>query len=161
MGVDAFGIDVSPEMVRMAVRKLKCKDRFFVGDLCSPALEPESFGLAIAARAFCHVEDIFSAFSAAYRLVRPNGILIVTELDVDHEFERTRIPTPDGKLQVDTWKRSNEELIGVARLAGWNLSRLSRVSAINCAWLPEGKGLASIDRASDRVIFNVLSFCRT
>lgn len=159
-GIDAFGIDVSQEMVNIAARKLKGRDRLLVGDLLSAALAPESFELAIAARVFCHVKDIVGAFHAAYNLVMPDGALIVTELDIDHEFIKTRIPTPAGKLQIDTWKRSSDELIVAAKSVGWRLDRLLQIAAVDCAWLPTSAKLTSIDRASNRIIFNVLSFRR-
>ncbi len=159
-GIDVFGIDVSQEMVDIAARKLKSNDRLLVGDLRSAAFEPESFGLAIAARVFCHVKDIVGAFRAAYDLVVPDGLLIVTELDVDHEFKKTRIPTPTGKLQIDTWKRSSGELIVAAESVGWRLDRLLQIAAADCAWLPENTKLTSINRDSGRIIFNILSFRR-
>jgi SAM-dependent methyltransferase len=159
-GVDTFGIDVSQEMVAIAARKLKGRDRLLVGDLRSAPLAAESFQLAIAARVFCHVEDLIGAFRAASNLVLPDGALIVTELDIDHEFERTRIPTPAGKLEIETWKRSSGVLIRSAESAGWRFDRMLQMTAADCAWLPEDAKLSSIDRASDRVIFNVLSFRR-
>lgn len=159
-GIDTFGIDVSQEMVAIAARKFKSRERLLVGDLRSDALAPESFQLAIAARVFCHVKDLISAFRAAANLVSPDGALIVTELDIGHEFERTRIPTPAGKFEIDTWKRSSGEVIRVAESAGWRFDRMLQTRASDCAWLPSSPKLSSVDRDSDRVIFNVFSFRR-
>lgn len=159
-GIDTFGIDVSQEMVAIAARKLKGSERLFVGDLRSKALAAESFQLAIAARVFCHVRDLISAFRAAAKLVVRDGVLIVTELDIDHEFERTRIPTPAGKFEIDTWKRSSGDVIRAAESTGWHLDRMLRIRASDCAWLPGSPKLSSVDRTSDRVIFNVFSFRR-
>ena len=160
-GVDTYGIDVSQEMIAIAARKLGGRDRLIVGDLRSDALAPRAFQLAIAARVFCHVEELIGAFRAVSNLVVPGGALIVTELDVDHPFERTRVPTPVGKLEIDTWKRSSGELIRAGESAGWRFDRLLRTAAADCAWLPKDAELTSIDRASDRAIFNLVSFRRS
>jgi SAM-dependent methyltransferase len=160
-GFDAFGMDVSPEMVARAAHKLNSRDRLLIGDVRSDAFPSKAFQLAIAARVFCHVKDVVEAFRAASKLVVSDGALVVTELDVGHEFERTRIPTPAGKVGVATWKRSSGELIRVAESVGWRFDRVLRTTAADCVWLPERGRLNSIDRASDRVIFNVLSFRRS
>lgn len=160
-GIDSYGIDLSHEMVAIAERKLGSRDRLFVGDLQSNMFARESFQLAIAARVFCHVKDIVGAFRSASNLIVSDGSLIVTELDIEHEFEKTRIPTPAGKFEIDTWKRSSEELVLAAESAGWRFDRIMHVSASDCVWLPEETKLSSINRVSDRTIFNVLSFRRS
>lgn len=160
-GVDTFGVDVSQEMISIAAGKLKDRDRLIVGDLRSDALALGAFELAIAARVFCHIEDIIGAFRAASNLVMSGGQLIVTELDSGHDFERTRVPTPAGRFEIDTWKRSSEELILAAESVGWRFDRMLHTAAADCAWLPEDTKLTSINRASGKAIFNVLSFCRS
>lgn len=160
VGINTFGIDVSREMATIAAHKLKGSEHLVVGDLCSHSFMLESFQLAIAARVFCHVRDLLSAFRAAAKLVSPGGALIVTELDVDHDFERTKIPTPAGKIEIATWKRGSGEMVNVAKSAGWDLDRIVKVRASDCAWLPESPKLNSVDRTSDRAIFNVFTFRR-
>jgi ubiquinone/menaquinone biosynthesis C-methylase UbiE len=160
LGVDVYGVDVSREMLAVAAGKLGGSERLMVGDLRTYTFLPATFNLAIAARVFCHVQDAIEAFHAASRFVEIGGSLIVTELDVGHPFERTRIPLPSGEVEIDTWKRSSGELIMVAEAAGWQLNRLVRAGAADCAWMPEEGKLTSIDRDSDRAIFNVVSFRR-
>lgn len=159
-GVDAFAIDVSREMVSIAAKKLGGEDRLVLGDLRSETSALGKFQLAIAARVFCHIENVTEAFSAASHLVEQGGHLFVTELDIKHEFERTRIPTPAGKVSIDTWKRSAGELVEAAESSGWRFEQMIQTTASECLWLPGESKISSIDRCGARPIFNLLTFSR-
>lgn len=159
-GIEASGIDASVNMISIAAAKLGSRERLLVGDLTSATFAPLTFDLAVAARVFCHVEDVAMAFRAAAKMVVLGGRLVVTELDVEHPFEQTFVPTPNGKEKIRTWKRTSGDLIRAAAASGWQPDSLARISVEGCAWIPEAGALSSIDRSTDRPIFRVITLRR-
>jgi ubiquinone/menaquinone biosynthesis C-methylase UbiE len=62
---------------------------FRLGDLQNPPIEPGSVDLVILSQALHHAEDPASAISAAYRLLRPQGQILILDL-LKHGFEKAR-----------------------------------------------------------------------
>lgn len=160
-GFDAYGSDISKGMLSVASNRLHSNERLVVSDARNLLFESVRFDVAVAARMLCHIEDAARAFSEFYRTVAPGGRLIVTELDPEHAFDQTRIPTPHGKVEVQTWKRGLHELTCTATSAGWSLDQVTPIGARQCTWLPGPNELTSIDRSGTRAIFNVLVFSRS
>jgi ubiquinone/menaquinone biosynthesis C-methylase UbiE len=160
-GLDAYGSDTSKGMLSVASDKLGTNDRLVLSDARNLTFESARFDIAVAARMLCHIEDASRSFREFYRTVVSGGRLIVTELDPEHAFDQTRIPTPYGKIAVQTWKRSLHELTHTAACAGWSLDQVTRMGARQCAWLPPPNELSSIDRSGARAIFNILVFRRS
>lgn len=161
LGFDAYGSDISKGMLSVASNRLRSNERLVVSDARNLTFESARFDVAVAARMLCHIEDAARSFREFHRTVAPGGRLIVTELDLEHAFDQTRIPTPHGKVEVRTWKRGLHELTCTATGAGWRLDQVARISAQQCAWLPAHNELSSIDRSGARAIFNVLVFRRS
>jgi ubiquinone/menaquinone biosynthesis C-methylase UbiE len=160
-GFDAYGSDISKGMLSVASNKLGNDGRLVLADARNLTFESARFDLAVAARMLCHIDDASRSFREFYRTVVSGGRLIVTELDPEHAFDQTRIPTPHGKVEVQTWKRSLHELTHTAICAGWSLDQVTRIGARQCAWLPAPNELSSIDRSGASTIFNVLVFRRS
>jgi SAM-dependent methyltransferase len=111
LGVDVFGIDLSPEMIALA-RRTHPALRFEVGSMTEP-LEP-SLGGVIAWWSLIHVPDplvplVFSHFHSA---LRPGGLLALGF----HVGDRTNVKTQGyGGLPM----RVNVHLRQPAAVAGW------------------------------------------
>lgn len=159
-GLTSYGIDSSKAMLEIASAKLKGSTQLFHGDASSRVFPPAYFDIAIAARVFCHIEDIKEPLHELARTLNSGGTLIVTELDNEHHFDETRIPTSQGKISIATWKRSPKEVIRDAESVGWQLTAHRRVHTNDCLWLPEQGHIKSIDRSKNRPIFNVITFRR-
>jgi ubiquinone/menaquinone biosynthesis C-methylase UbiE len=159
-GFEVVGADVSGAMLEVAAAKVPPAARLIQADVCDLPLATASFDVAIAARVLGHVSDVQTALAELARVVRGGGSLIVSELDPDHAFSCTSIPTPDGEIHVPVAKRSLETLTRVAGSTGWRISRSVRLAARDCAWLPPLGQLTSIDRSGARAIFYVATFVR-
>lgn len=131
-----------------------------LADLRAPTFGTAHFDLAIAARVLCHIPDIEPAFREFPRCITSGGGLIVTDLDEEHDSAHTRISTPRGTISIKTWKRSAQDLIRAAQVAGWHLEELRQLCAVDCRWLPPHGTLSSIDRSSTRPIFNLMALRR-
>jgi ubiquinone/menaquinone biosynthesis C-methylase UbiE len=159
-GLIPTGVDISRGMLAVAAAKLGADVRLVHADIRSLPFEAASFDLAVAARVLGHVADVEVALADIARTVVVGGGLIVTELDWDHAFEQTTIPTPRGSIPVAIQKRDAQSLTRIAERVGWRLVDGARIRATNCRWLPPSDQLTSIDRSGARAIFYVLTFVR-
>ena len=79
-GATVYGIDESPEMVRLASERVSPPAQFRVHDLNHPIdwLPDGSFDIAVMALVIHHLDDRRLVLSEAYRLLRPGGRLVVS-----------------------------------------------------------------------------------
>ena len=78
-GADVVGFDASPEMVRLAERRVGAAT-FRVHDLARPLdwLEDGAFDAALLALVIHHVDDRLGALRELYRVLRRGGVLVVS-----------------------------------------------------------------------------------
>jgi ArsR family transcriptional regulator len=85
-----IAVDNSEKIVAFgAARARKNKLRnleFRFGDLQNPPIEPGSVDLAILSQALHHAENPAAAIASAYRLLRPEGQILILDL-LKHNFE--------------------------------------------------------------------------
>jgi ubiquinone/menaquinone biosynthesis C-methylase UbiE len=79
-GAEVVGFDVSPEMVRLARKRLGERFDVRVHDLELPLrwLEDERFDAALMALVIHHVDDRVAALREVWRVLRPGGRLVVS-----------------------------------------------------------------------------------
>ncbi len=81
-GVEISGIDISPDSI--ASCKNNIEGNFYVGDAESLTFEDESFDKLLCTEVLEHVENDKIALEGMFRVLKPNGYLVMT------------IPTQDG-----------------------------------------------------------------
>lgn len=90
LGVDTFGIDLSPELVAHA-RKENPGLRFEVGSMTSLSLPPESVAGIVASYSIIHVPDAVlpALFAGFARVLAPGGEVLVVFFTGDEQVHRT------------------------------------------------------------------------
>lgn len=73
------GIDLTPKMIEQAEKKNIPNSTFVVGDCEKLPFEENSFDVIICSNSFHHYPNPQDFFSSAYRVLRPNGRLILRD----------------------------------------------------------------------------------
>lgn len=121
LSVDAFGIDLSPEMVAVA-RRDHPDLRFEVGTMTDLDLDDGSMGGVLAFWSVIHVPDdaVPGVFSEFRRVLRPGGPLLVG-FHVGDGTCRTTEGHSGPSLGVDSHRRRPEQVADWLRDAGFTL----------------------------------------
>jgi ubiquinone/menaquinone biosynthesis C-methylase UbiE/DNA-binding transcriptional ArsR family regulator len=86
-----IAVDNSEKIVAYGAAKAKKNGlkniEFRLGDLQNPPIDSGSIDLAILSQALHHAEDPAAAISAAHRLLRPHGQILILDLQ-EHSFEK-------------------------------------------------------------------------
>ena len=120
-GVDAFGIDLSPEMIAIARRDYPDL-RFEVGTMTDLDLEDDSVAGILAFWSVIHVPDhaIPGVFEQFHRVLRPQGVLLVG-FHVGDETRHTSEGYTGRPINVDSHRRRPSEVVGWLRDAGFTI----------------------------------------
>jgi SAM-dependent methyltransferase len=120
-GVDAFGIDLSPEMVAIARRDYP-ELRFEVGTMTDLDLADDSVAGVVAFWSVIHVPDhaIPGVFEEFHRVLRPEGLLLVG-FHVGDETQHTSEGYTGRPINVDSHHRRPGTMTGWLRDAGFTI----------------------------------------
>jgi ubiquinone/menaquinone biosynthesis C-methylase UbiE len=153
------GVDISRGMLDVARRKWP-SIAFVNGDISALPLVDSCAQVAIAARTLSHVPDVEGVLGEIARIMRPGGLVIVTDLHAEHPFDATKLPTPGGEIAIATWKRTESDVVSAATRVGLETTHVRRITAKDCVWLPPPQELLSLDRTGARAVFFVASFIK-
>jgi len=119
LGVDAFGIDLSPEMISIARRDYPHL-RFEVGTMTDLELEDGSVAGIVAFWSVIHVPDdaVPGVFEGFRRVLRPHGLLLVG-FHVGDETQHTSEGYTGRPINVDSHHRRPDTVTGWLRDAGF------------------------------------------
>jgi len=82
------GIDLTPKMIEVAKAKNMPEVELLVGDCENPPYPDNSFDVLICCQSFHHYPNPQHFFDSAYRILRPNGRLILRDMTSSHSFIR-------------------------------------------------------------------------
>ena len=74
------GIDLTPKMIEAAKAKKMNNVEFVVGDCENVPFKSESFDVIICCQSFHHYPNVQDFFNSVYRVLRPNGRLILRDM---------------------------------------------------------------------------------
>ncbi len=119
LGVEAFGIDLSPEMIAIAKRDHPDL-RFEVGTMTDLALETDSVAGVLAFWSVVHVPDhaVPGVFAEFRRVLRPRGALLVG-FHVGDDVEHSSEGYTGRPVAIDTYRRHPADVEGWLRDAGF------------------------------------------
>ena len=118
----AVGVDISEGMLRVARTNVPKAD-FLKADLLDACLPDQAFDVVISCRVLTHVEGLRPAFSVIERALAPGGIAVVTNIDADHRYGNTRLPTDRGDVFTTTVKHTSDEMAVAAAACGLKRTR--------------------------------------
>jgi SAM-dependent methyltransferase len=106
-GASVVGFDQSPEMVRLARRRLGAAAEFHVQDLSEPIgwADDASFDLAVMALVIHHVDDRVGALREICRVLRPLGRLVISTHHPMADWRRRGGSYFDHDVVEETWSR--------------------------------------------------------
>jgi SAM-dependent methyltransferase len=121
LGVDAFGIDISPEMIAIARRDYPDL-RFEVGTMTGLDLADDSVAGVLAFWSVIHVPDLAmpGVFEQFRRVLRPGGPLLVG-FHVGDETQHTSEGYTGRPINVDSYHRRPSKIAGWLRDAGFTI----------------------------------------
>ncbi|MGD9895640.1 MAG: ArsR/SmtB family transcription factor [Candidatus Methylacidiphilaceae bacterium] len=106
-----IAVDISPKMVAFATQEAKKRNlanlEFRLGDLQDPPIPSASIDIAVLSQALHHAPNPEEALAAAFRILRPGGMLVILDL-CEHAFEDARIAYGDYWLgfsgnEIEKW----------------------------------------------------------
>lgn len=121
LGVDAFGIDLAPEMVTIARRDYPgC--RFEVGTMTDLDLADEAVAGVVAFWSVIHVPDdaVPGVFEQFHRVLRPDGPLLIG-FHVGEGTSHTSTGYTGRPIHVDSHRRRPDQVAGWLRQAGFTV----------------------------------------
>jgi SAM-dependent methyltransferase len=155
------GIDQSIEMLKLAKRDASRTTRLVCGRANALPIRNQSADLVIAARSLCHEPDLEKAFSELARVTRTNGVCIISEVHGRHPYPRTRIQLGEEDVHIETYKRTPQDLLGIARASGlWKIEECLEINWNDLLWQPEDPRFFRIDRSGVLPIFFIIAFRR-
>jgi SAM-dependent methyltransferase len=121
LGVDAFGIDLSPEMIAIARRDYPDL-RFEVGTMTHLDLADDSVAGVLAFWSVIHVPDhsVPGVFAQFRRVLRPGGPLLVG-FHVGDETRHTSEGYSGRSINVDSYRRRPQKVADWLREAGFTV----------------------------------------
>ena len=121
LGLDAFGIDLSPEMIAIAKRDYPDL-RFEVGTMTHLDLANDSLTGVLAFWSVIHVPDhsVPEVFGQFRRVLRPGGLLLVG-FHVGDEARHTSEGYSGRSINVDSYRRRPDQVARWLRQAGFTI----------------------------------------
>lgn len=106
-GADVTALDVSKEMLN--ILKLKNSHiKTVVGDGEHIPFEQNTFDVVVAAFFIVHLKNPTYFFEEAYRVLKPGGVLVVTNIN---QKEPPEVKTAEGMIKIESYYHRPEKII--------------------------------------------------
>lgn len=124
-----LGIDISEGMLaRARARQTEGPIVFLHADVMTFA--PSSrFDVAIMCRVASHIPSLDGVFAKIRSLLTGKGKLLLSDVYSGHDYAYTRVPTPFGKVSIETYKHKIEEVVRAGYQNGFSVSYLKPITA--------------------------------
>ena len=141
LGLDAFGIDLSPGMVALA-RRTCPQLRFEEGSMLALELPAATLGGLLAYYSIIHIpwEQRPAVFAEFYRVLAPGGQLMLVFQVGDEQGHRTDFR--DTRVSVDWYRQRPDDVVKLLREAGFELWATSVREPEGNEWTAQGYVLA-------------------
>lgn len=115
------GIDISGKMLSRAKAKLGNRAKLEIGDAQDMPIEGSCIDIVLMTRVGSHLQSLEKAAQELARVLKPGGVLVLSDLHPNFNYTRTRLPTKLGKIEVATHKHSDTQWISSLQQYGVHL----------------------------------------
>lgn len=116
-GAKVTALDVSPKMLEK-LHKKKPAIKIVEGDAENLPFESESFDLVTAAFVVVHLKDPAIFFKEAERVLRPGGLLIVTNIN---QKEAPSVKISVGQIKIKSYYHRPEQIVEALEKSGLSI----------------------------------------
>ena len=125
------GIDLTPKMIEVAKKKNLKGVKFVVGDCENLPFAANSFDVVICCESFHHYPNPQNFFDSVYRVLRPNGRLILRDMTMATAFGRwfcnkIEIPLINLKGKGDVHMYDRNEIQELCKNAGLHMESFEK-----------------------------------
>lgn len=114
------GADISPEMLKIAKKKFD-ELEFVEADIENLPFKNESFDVVVAAFVIVHLKDLKRAFDEVYRVLKPGGSFIVTNVN---QRKAPKLKTADKEeIVIRSFYNIPEQVISALEDALFNIEK--------------------------------------
>ncbi|MBT4121113.1 MAG: methyltransferase domain-containing protein [Candidatus Magasanikbacteria bacterium] len=104
-GAEVTALDVAEEILKK-IKNVKIKKA--IGDVENLDFPDESFDIVIATFLIVHLKDLKIFFDEAYRVLRPGGLFLVTNIN---QRKAPAVKTKEGLVEIDSYYHKPEKVI--------------------------------------------------
>jgi len=104
---ERVGIDLSSGMLAVARHRIPHVTLIKTDALALP-YKDERFDAVLCTRMLAHLSSIQSLVLEVRRVLRSGGLLVLSNVDAEHEYGHTRLPVGSTHILADTYKHSRE-----------------------------------------------------
>jgi ubiquinone/menaquinone biosynthesis C-methylase UbiE len=108
VSTEQAGVDLSGGMLAVAGHRLH--GILLQADARSLPFPAARFDAVLCTRVLSHLPSIATAVTEMRRVLTDSGMLIVSDVDATHDYERTRLPVAGGHILADTYKHDRAEV---------------------------------------------------
>jgi len=154
------GMDISEGMLAVARQRLGKKFPLVQGDACALPFIDQSFSSIMCARVLTHINDPERAVEEISRVAARKALVAISDIDPEHRYVATKVPSDEGSLEIETFKHEPEFLLRLTKAKGFKLLERINFRADTMDWVPPLPQLRSIDRTGSRAVSYVLILSR-
>lgn len=99
------GIDVSEGMLTQA-RKRARRSELLRADAGHLPFADGGFDVVLSTRVMSHVAQVRPAIDEIVRVLAPGGVVVLSDIDANHDYTHTRLPVADGHVMAETFKHA-------------------------------------------------------
>jgi ubiquinone/menaquinone biosynthesis C-methylase UbiE len=99
------GIDVSEGMLAQARMRARHSELLRAGAGHLPFADG-AFDVVLSTRVMSHVAQVGQAIDEIVRVLAPGGVVVLSDIDANHDYTHTRLPVADGHVMAETFKHT-------------------------------------------------------
>ncbi|KKP59476.1 MAG: Demethylmenaquinone methyltransferase [Candidatus Magasanikbacteria bacterium GW2011_GWC2_34_16] len=118
-GAEVVALDVSEEMLKR-IMNYESRIKVVIGDAEDLPFPNESFDFVTAAFLVVHLKDLERFFDEVYRVLKPNGKFLVTNIN---QKEPPEVNTKEGIIKIESYYHRPEKVVEELEKLAFNIEK--------------------------------------